>query len=50
MRRHADRSSHAHKKPADGNGAITGDASLLLGRGDLKTEESACWTHMSIRS
>ena len=32
MRRHSDRSSHAHKKPADGNGAITGDASLFLPR------------------
>jgi hypothetical protein len=30
MRRHSDRSSHAHKTPADGNGAITGDDSLLL--------------------
>jgi hypothetical protein len=30
MRRHSDRSSHAHKKPADGNGTITGDASLFL--------------------
>ena len=30
MRRHADRSSHAHKMPADGNGAITGDVSLFL--------------------
>jgi hypothetical protein len=32
MRRHSDRSSHAHKKPADGNGAITGDDSLFLRR------------------
>jgi len=39
MRRPADRSSHAHKKPAYGYGAITGDASLFLRRGDLKTPE-----------
>jgi hypothetical protein len=30
MRRHADRSSHAHKTPANGNGTITGDDSLFL--------------------
>jgi hypothetical protein len=48
MRRHSDRSSHAHKKPADGNDAITGDDSLFLPRGDLKTEESPSRTHMSI--
>ena len=39
MRRHADRSSHAHKMPADGNGAITGDDSLFPRDGDLKTRE-----------
>jgi hypothetical protein len=32
MRRHFDRSSHAHKMPADGYGAITGDDSLFLRR------------------
>jgi hypothetical protein len=50
MRRQFDRSSHAHKKPADGNGTITGADSLFLPRGDLKTEESPSRTHMSIRS
>jgi len=30
MRRHVDRSSHAHKGPAHGNAAITGKDSLFL--------------------
>src|SRR6202035_1351041 len=36
MRRPADRSSHAHIRPADGIGVITGDDSLFLRRLDLK--------------